>query len=201
MSNFKKQKEHGFTIVEILVVIVIIAILATIGIVSYNGVQQRSRAAAFETTVDQYRSGLLQYFNQNNAYPVSGTFCLGAASDYASGGCYSGGVGSAAVETALRGTMTTLPKIDNRCHTMYNDQYSCRRNLTLFKQTAATLDGVPSQYYLVYFLDDKQPCKLQGNVGGSWQNYQSKPNSSGYLEQDPASGTTMCMISMPSPET
>ncbi|MCA9342044.1 prepilin-type N-terminal cleavage/methylation domain-containing protein, partial [Candidatus Saccharibacteria bacterium] len=37
-----KQK-HGFTIVELLIVIVVIAILAAISIVAYNGIQSRGR--------------------------------------------------------------------------------------------------------------------------------------------------------------
>ena len=36
----------GFTIVELLIVIVIIAILATIGIVAYNGIQRNAQASA-----------------------------------------------------------------------------------------------------------------------------------------------------------
>ena len=38
-----KQKKNGFTIVELLIVIVVIAILAAITIVAYNGIQQRAK--------------------------------------------------------------------------------------------------------------------------------------------------------------
>ena len=45
MSGIKINKQRGFTIVELLIVIVVIAILATITIVSFNGIQGRARDA------------------------------------------------------------------------------------------------------------------------------------------------------------
>ena len=42
----KRLRQKGFTIVELLIVIVVIAILATITVVAYNGSQQRARNAA-----------------------------------------------------------------------------------------------------------------------------------------------------------
>lgn len=41
-----KRVQSGFTIVELLIVIVVIAILATITIVAYNGIQDRAKASA-----------------------------------------------------------------------------------------------------------------------------------------------------------
>lgn len=45
----KSQVAYGFTIVELLVVIIVIGILAAITIVSYNGVQKRARATVVST--------------------------------------------------------------------------------------------------------------------------------------------------------
>lgn len=45
------MREAGFTIVELLIVIVIIGILAAITIVAYNGIQQRAKAASISTTL------------------------------------------------------------------------------------------------------------------------------------------------------
>lgn len=44
-----KQKQSGFTIVELLIVIVVIGILAAITIVAYNGIQNRSNDAAVQS--------------------------------------------------------------------------------------------------------------------------------------------------------
>jgi len=49
-ASFKHKKTSGFTIVELLIVVVVIAILAAITIVSYNGIQNRSNAAASLST-------------------------------------------------------------------------------------------------------------------------------------------------------
>lgn len=47
------KKAHGFTIVELLIVIVVIAVLAAISIVSYTGIQQRARVSALAAEMSQ----------------------------------------------------------------------------------------------------------------------------------------------------
>ncbi len=46
----KTQAERGFTIVELLIVVVVIAILAAITIVSYNGITNRANASSAQST-------------------------------------------------------------------------------------------------------------------------------------------------------
>jgi prepilin-type N-terminal cleavage/methylation domain-containing protein len=48
-----KQKQPGFTIVELLIVIVVIGILAAITIVAYNGIQERARAGSLSSALSQ----------------------------------------------------------------------------------------------------------------------------------------------------
>lgn len=47
------RKKEGFTIVELLIVVVVIAILAAITIVAYNGITSRANASAAEAGVNQ----------------------------------------------------------------------------------------------------------------------------------------------------
>lgn len=61
---------RGFTIVELLIVIVVIAILAAITIVAYNGVQDRAKAAAAQATAKQaYTKVSLYSVEHADAYP------------------------------------------------------------------------------------------------------------------------------------
>lgn len=54
----------GFTIVELIIVITVIGILATIAIVSYNGAQGRAHDSAVESDLDN-ASGLIEHFRVN----------------------------------------------------------------------------------------------------------------------------------------
>lgn len=56
---FKQKDKSGFTIVELLIVIVIIGILASLVIVAYNGIQQRAATAKREADLSMYYKAIL----------------------------------------------------------------------------------------------------------------------------------------------
>lgn len=65
----KWANTRGFTIVELLIVIVVIGILAAITIVAYNGVQQRARDAQRQSDIQTIAKALEMYYIDNGAYP------------------------------------------------------------------------------------------------------------------------------------
>lgn len=64
-----KKATSGFTIVELLIVIVVIAILAAISIVAYTGIQERARNARRADSVAKIKRSLELYRAEHNRYP------------------------------------------------------------------------------------------------------------------------------------
>ena len=67
-----KRKQSGFTIVELLIVIVVIGILATIVIVAFSGVQSRARFVKMQTDIITMKKYIEAYNAINGTYPTTG---------------------------------------------------------------------------------------------------------------------------------
>lgn len=69
-ANKQAEARRGFTIVELLIVIVVIAVLAAITIVAYNGIQAKARDSGRMTKLGQLTRGLELYYANNGRYPT-----------------------------------------------------------------------------------------------------------------------------------
>ncbi|MFZ3009577.1 MAG: fibrinogen-like YCDxxxxGGGW domain-containing protein [Candidatus Microsaccharimonas sp.] len=72
-----RARRFGFTIVELLIVIVVIGILAAITIVAYNGIQNRAKTASIQADVSnaQKKIKIAQIQVATETYPSSITSC------------------------------------------------------------------------------------------------------------------------------
>lgn len=84
-------RRQGFTIVELLIVIVIIAVLAAITIVAYNGIQDRAYETRAISIADSYKKIFQMYYVDHSAYPNYEKVCLGSTANYPATSNFSAG--------------------------------------------------------------------------------------------------------------
>lgn len=153
-------KQKGFTIVELLIVIVIIGILAALVITAYNGIQVRAENTKTITAVKEYAKGLRLYASDSGTYPVAGWSCLGAhpgttcsgvSTCNGNGQVYSTLVFDTAMKTVFKGTMPQPSDQKMNCGgNLYGGAY-------YYSATGTSVD-------LRYILRGNQPCAEIGGV-------------------------------------
>lgn len=87
------RKQTGFTIVELLIVIVVIGILAAIVIVAFNGVQNRAKNSRVQSALTGVHKKIEAYKALNDTYPVTQSVALASsvstgAMTYVDSGCH-----------------------------------------------------------------------------------------------------------------
>ena len=71
IATLTKPKQSGFTIVELLVVIVVIGILAAITVVSYTGLSNKANVAVMQSDLSNSSNQLKMYQATYGSYPTS----------------------------------------------------------------------------------------------------------------------------------
>lgn len=171
----------GFTIVEILVVVIVIGILVGVVVVSYNGAQIKAENAKTSQAVSQYVKAVTSYAVRNGAYPISTTSgCLGtvAACARVSGAATCFSVGAIVADTALATTIATeinpAPEPSAQTMTCSTNQYKgayYAKNDTTSGKTAS----------ITYFLRGNQTCSV----------------TYGTLTRAQQDDTTSCVLTLP----
>lgn len=135
--------KKGFTVVELLVVIVVIGILSAISIVSYNGIQARSRDSARDSDITQLKIAIEKYHAEKSKYPgvcaVDNTACA-----------------ISSLATELKPYLTDIPH-DPRYVVDSTDDYK-------YVRSSIATDG----YAIKIVYETKSTCKTGQNVLTSW---------------------------------
>src|SRR5688572_14807576 len=67
--NARAFRQYGFTIVELLIVIVVIAILAAITLAVFDGIRTRTENTKTINSVAAHARAIMAYTQQNDTYP------------------------------------------------------------------------------------------------------------------------------------
>jgi len=80
--NIFNKKSLGFTLIELMVVIAIIGILATIGYASFDEARQQARDKVRMASLKELQLSIELYRAQTGVYPVADSACPGANTDF-----------------------------------------------------------------------------------------------------------------------
>jgi prepilin-type N-terminal cleavage/methylation domain-containing protein len=178
----------GFTLVELLIVIVIIAILAAITLVAYNGIQQRANNSAINTAGNQAIEAYMGYITGGGSSPITtnGWYCMTQT-------CMWGGTSrtiNTTLSTALN-TFSTLPSSTPSGSSTQNGLIFSYSNLR-------TLDGNAAPVLIIYYLQGNNITCAGG--AGTLSDY---ANGGGAMATATtpysmnSGNTTMCAYSLP----
>jgi len=113
LNNIKdKQKNSGFTIVELLVVIVVIGILAAITIVSYTGITSKANTATNQQNANSVASAAEAVYAETGAYPSASLSSINS------------GIAKIPTTIDISGTATTLAS-DSIGYTLKSTSGAC----------------------------------------------------------------------------
>lgn len=173
---YLSKKSYGFTIVELLIVIVVIAILAAITIVAYNGIQQRAGNTAIISAANQSYKLLSLFVQGEGRNPTATGACFGSDNPDSNGDgkqdC--GANGSALQNDGFNTELSkygTSPSVANL--PIITDGTNKYRGIVYMLFAVRTIDGVAGQNVIVYYLlGPGQDCGnsnvLKDNGGDVW---------------------------------
>ena len=188
------RKAHGFTIVELLIVIVVIAILAAISIAAYTNIQQRAKNTAIINAASQSLKMIEAYIAANGDYPLkSYSACITIES-----GCRADSNNDTKISssTAFNTRMETIGILQKSVPTEGTRLYG----VTYFYSSGLTLDAESLPAYIRYhLLGVNQQCGLPGVIASTVTGGANSYSTSGYTVNSAGLDRTMCFISIPGP--
>lgn len=122
--SLKNKAPSGFTIVELIVVVVVIAILSSVTVLSYNGVTNRADTSQVSALVQEWSTTLNMYKSTTGSYPKGNLdyVCLGKPGEFSANGVFA----------------------ENQC---YKSSWSVATDESILADIKASTGGLPGGLY------------------------------------------------------
>ena len=190
MMGGMRNNRGGFTIVELLIVIVVIGILAAISLVAYGNIQQRTKNTSIITAVNQTIKSIESHSVQESGYPVLNAYaCVTTVS-----GCVEM---SGTVRTANSTFDTNIAKVGAIPRSVPNAG-SIGLGIIYHHSDTRQFDGQPRRGLLMYFLDGQsQKCGVS-DVMSAWgtPGQDAVPSTTGFTANNTTYNKTVCFVSL-----
>ena len=149
-KSLSVKRQSGVTLIELLIVIVIIGILASIGVMYYKGPQQRARDSRRKSDLGQIASSLEMYRANNDTYPNHNSgLIVGCGTSASPADCPWGGA-SSWTQTNTAGNSVVYMK------TLPQDPHYSTRNYVYIRVTGVGVNN----YYLCANLENPNDSDL-----------------------------------------
>jgi len=183
----------GFTIVELLIVIVVIAILAAISIVAYSGIQQRANNTAIIQAAQQTLK-LIKASNVANGttYPYNNSVCVTTDNSCTA---WNGVVSTVSNATILNALKTVGTPVSSITHPSGMDYYGIYYNY----RSTMTYNNSSAYGLLMYWLVGNQQDCVLGDVAQQVASDGSHPDpwiTSTVKWSSSGSGRTTCYVAL-----
>ena len=189
------RKAHGFTIVELLIVIVVIAILAAISIAAYANIQQRAKNTAIINAASQSLKMIQAYIAANGTYPLTiptSSISSCVTKDIA---CKQESTATSVVNSSFKANMNTVGTLPSSIPIVDDD----KAGIMYWYTATRTMNGESQPAILVYFLiGTNQQCGVPGVALQSPDSNTLVSSSTGYTRNS-GTNATMCRVSIPGP--
>lgn len=154
MGKLLMHYKKGFTIVELLIVIVVIAILATISIVVYSGIQQRAFNTSMIAQAKQTHQIFQLYISGESPQLPGGALCATVAIECTRTNSVVITADNTGLLNAMRkygSPISSVERASDDYYGLYFDNWNSR-----------TVEGVPDKAILIYYLrGENQECGMQ----------------------------------------
>ena len=185
------RNSAAFTIVELLIVVVVIAILAAITIISYTGIQQRANNVSIMTAVNQTIKVIQSYVSTTGKAPGASTSCLTYTS-----GCSTVSGSTYASSSVFNENIATVGSIPRTIPTSGSDHYG----IIYVYSASRVVDGNNNPIVIFYWLyGTNQACGVSGLIADPNAASTTTTTAASTYSNDAGSGKTLCAVAIPSP--